>query len=376
MIDRNPVLSGLFSTRTLKLKLILKLVLLASLMLIPHLAQASQENISVQPRNGCPDLIDLIKNLTPSVVSISIERGNPGKTPQKADSGLGVRAQLPNGTGFVNTFQADTIGSGFFYDSNGHIVTNAHVVEGADKIFVTLATGKVLDAVVVATHPRVDLALLKVDPPMGARAASLGRSDDVQVGEWVLAVGNPFGLGRTVTVGIVSGKGRFLGFSPDDNFIQTDASINPGNSGGPLFNMAGEVIGVNTAIISSGKGIGFSIPSSFIRELATVSRNSHEKGQGWLGVYVDDAPESRQLSKGSELLQGAVVDEVMTSTPAHKAGLMRGDIIISADETQIRNSQDLSLIVSRVKPGRVLRMTVLRENRRHDLNVVMGSPPK
>ena len=376
MIDRIPGLPGLFSTRTLKLKLIFKLVLLSSLMLLTPLAQASQENIPAQQRNGCPDLIDLIKSLTPSVVSISIERGNPAKTTQQADSGFGARMQLPNGAGFVNTFQADTIGSGFFYDNNGHIVTNAHVVEGADKIFVTLATGKVLDAVVVATHPRVDLALLKVDPPMGARAASLGRSDDVQVGEWVLAVGNPFGLGRTVTVGIVSGKGRFLGFSPDDNFIQTDASINPGNSGGPLFNMAGEVIGINTAIISTGKGIGFSIPSSFIRELATVSRNSREHGQGWLGVYVDDASESRQLSKGSELLQGAVVDEVMSSTPAHKAGLQSGDIIISADEMQVKNSQDLSLIVSRVKPGKILRMTVLRENRRHDLNVVMGSPPE
>lgn len=361
------------------MKLRVKFGFLSFLMLMATFVQstiAGQENIVGQHRNGCPDLIDLIKDLTPSVVSISIERNHPQKTSRKPQADPVQRPQLPNGTGFVNTFETDTIGSGVFYDNNGHIVTNAHVVEGAQKIFVTLATGKVLDAVVVASHPRVDLALLKVDPPLGVRAASLGRSDDVQVGEWVLAMGNPFGLGRTVTVGIVSGKGRFLGFGPDDNFIQTDASINPGNSGGPLFNMAGEVIGINTAIISTGKGIGFSIPSSFIRELAQVSRKSFEKSHGWLGVYVDDAAESRQQSGGLETPRGAMVDEVMTSTPAHKAGLKSGDIIISADETPIKNSRDLSLIVSRVKPGKVLRMIVLRENKRHDLNVVMGTPPE
>ena len=155
---------------------------------------AGQENIVGQHRNGCPDLIDLIKDLTPSVVSISIERNHPQKTSRNPQADPVKRPQLPNGTGFVNTFETDTIGSGVFYDNNGHIVTNAHVVEGAQKIFVTLATGKVLDAVVVASHPRVDLALLKVDPPLGVRAASLGRSDDVQVGEWVLAMGNPFGV--------------------------------------------------------------------------------------------------------------------------------------------------------------------------------------
>ena len=172
-------------------------------------------------------------------------------------------------------YQLDSLASGFICDGEGHIVTNAHVVEGATKILVTLWDGAACSATVVAEHPKVDLALLKIDPPHALQKASVGDSGKVEVGEWVLAVGNPFGLGSSVTAGIVSGKGRFLGLGPDDDFIQTDASINPGNSGGPLFNMDGEVIGVNTAIIASGKGIGFSIPSNYVAELPGLPR-AHE----------------------------------------------------------------------------------------------------
>ena len=217
---------------------------------------------------GCPDLIDLIKDLTPVVVSISIERHMLQQSSTSPPPLFRSRpGQFEENGKARDKLQADCLGSGFFCDTAGHIVTNAHVVEGAARIIATLSTGKVVPAKVVAVHPKVDLALIKIVPPFPVHKAKLGDSSEVQVGEWVLAVGNPFGLGRTVTVGIVSGKGRFIGLGPDDNFIQTDASINPGNSGGPLFNMAGEVVGVNTAIIASGKGIGFSIPSNYIKEL-------------------------------------------------------------------------------------------------------------
>lgn len=327
-------------------------------------------------RNGCPDLIDLIKKLAPSVVSVSIERNSTDTLASKpVRNNLHVQ-RFPDRGDSLDFRETDSIGSGFFCDTNGHIVTNAHVIEGADRIFVTLSTGKTLNAHVAAVHPSVDLALLKVDPPPNVEKVSIGTADDVQVGEWVLAVGNPFGLGRTVTIGIVSGKGRFLGFGPDDNFIQTDASINPGNSGGPLFNMAGEVIGVNTAIISSAKGIGFSIPSNFVHELLHAKKGGYNKDHGWLGVYVDDVDGVTARSLGLTVGGGAVVDEVMVSTPAYQAGLRKGDLIIKADEKTVESGKDLSQIVSAFRPGRTLRVNILRENKPYCLNVVVGRIPE
>ncbi len=350
-------------------------ICMALVMSLAQMSHSSQSATVKLQKNRCPDLIDLIKDLTPSVVSISTERRNSERDVQEKPSFQKFGNAHHSGKVIDNSLETDSIGSGFFCDRNGHIITNAHVVEGADRIFVTLATGKILDARIAAVHPRVDLALLKVAPPINIREVSLGKSDDVQVGEWVLAVGNPFGLGRTVTVGIVSGKGRFLGFGPDDNFIQTDASINPGNSGGPLFNMAGEVIGVNTAIISTGKGIGFSIPSSFISELIPSASESGGTRNGWIGVYIDEGEGTKSGSIGFRKPKGAVVDEVMTSTPAHQAGLKKGDLIIRADEKTVENGQDLSLIVSRSKPGQILRMTILRENKPRNVEVVVGNSP-
>ena len=266
----------------------------------------------VKPAGGCPDLVDLIKKLSPSVVSIAVERKEiPGRSsgstwPMREDA-----ASIGDKGKNKDPLLSDSIGSGFFCDREGHIVTNAHVVDSAEKIQVTLSTGKVLPARVVAVHPRVDLALVKVDPEFEAQEAKIGDSSKVEVGQWVLAVGNPFGLGRTVTVGIVSGKGRFLGLGPDDNFIQTDASINPGNSGGPLFNMIGEVIGINTAIIASGKGIGFSIPCNYVRELLEQKPGHRNKTSGWLGVYVDDVDEIKAKSLGLSSPDGVMVGDVL-----------------------------------------------------------------
>lgn len=328
------------------------------------------------PRGGCPDLIQLIRDLAPEVVNISIERHLLQSDVQGSQKGFSGANISREGSRDSERMQSDSQGSGFIFDPAGIIVTNAHVVEGAGKILVTFSTGKVVPAKVLAVHPKVDLALISVPPPFPLKNSKIGDSSRVQVGEWVLAVGNPFGLGRTVTVGIVSGMGRFIGLGPDDDFIQTDASINPGNSGGPLFNMAGEVIGVNTAIISAGKGIGFSIPSNHIEELTKIPRNGEPPLRGWLGIFVEDVTDDHARSMGLSHPIGTIVDEVLSSTPADSAGLRRGDVILDADGKQIANGRHLSRIVSAAKPGELLRMTILREKQTRSLDVVIGKSPE
>lgn len=338
---------------------------------------AQEQPSRTVPRGGCPDLIELIKELTPAVVNISIERHmlqhSSTEPPPLFRSKPGA---LEDQSRAKDRFQADSVGSGFFCDTQGHIVTNAHVVEGAGKILVTLSTGKVATARLVAIHPKVDLAMLKITSSSPLQKAKIGDSAGIQVGEWVVAVGNPFGLGRTVTVGIVSGKGRFLGLGPDDNFIQTDASINPGNSGGPLFNMAGEVIGVNTAIIASGKGIGFAIPSNYLHELIKLPTNGEFAVRGWLGIYVEDVTPEQAKKLGMSSARGTWVDEVLTSTPAQNAGLKKGDLIVDADGKQIRNGRHLSKIISSFKPGDILKMKVIRGRQQQAVDIVLGKSPE
>ncbi|MGC8604374.1 MAG: S1C family serine protease [Desulfomonilaceae bacterium] len=346
--------------------------------LIPISTYASSYSISqTKQTHGCPDLIDLIKKLSPSVVTIAVER-------DEAIINNAMNSSLfKEGSANINGKEkgkapllSDSIGSGFFCDSNGHIVTNAHVIDSAKKILVTMSTGKVMPARVVAIHPRVDLALIKINPGFAVSEAKVGDSSEIEVGEWVLAVGNPFGLGRTVTVGIVSGKGRFLGLGPDDNFIQTDASINPGNSGGPLFNMVGEVIGVNTAIIASGKGIGFSIPCNYVHELIEQRPDHVDAARGWLGVYVDDIDETQARSLGFAFPEGVMVGDVLGATPAFIAGIRKGDLILRADGKIIRDGKHLGSIISGKKPGEVIRMVVVRDNKSRNIDVTMGKPPE
>ena len=327
-------------------------------------------------RGGCPDFIELIKELTPSVVTIAIQR-HLLQSESPAFSRTVTRGEALSDLNDLSKgpVQSDTLGSGFICDDSGLIVTNAHVVEGAGKILVTLSTGKVCQAKVVSLHPKVDLALIKIAPPHELKKAHIGDSSRVQVGEWVLAVGNPFGLGRTVTVGIVSGKGRFLGLGPDDDFIQTDASINPGNSGGPLFNAAGEVIGINTAIIASGKGIGFSIPSNYIHELLHKSATDAPATRGWLGLYVADMDETTAKELGLESAPRPVVDEVIPDAPAHRAGVCKGDVILKVEGQPATNGRQLSKIVGASKPGDTLHLTILRDNHTRDVSVVLGKSP-
>jgi serine protease Do len=350
-----------------------------ALVLSAGLLRAEDESLRLTtPQRGTyPDFTELIKKVQPVVVNIAVERQSVQNSSTSAQPLFRLPARNLENPGLRDRVPTDGLGSGFLLDSAGHIVTNAHVAEGASKILITLSTGKVLSARLVAVHPKVDLALIKITPPFALQKARIGDSSKLQVGEWVLAVGNPYGLGSSVSEGIVSGKERFLGLGPDDNFIQTSAAINPGNSGGPLFNMAGEVIGINTAIIASGKGIGFAIPSDYVTELLRLPRNSDASSvRGWLGVYVQDVSEQQAKQLGIGQARGTFVDEVLASAPASNAGLRKGDLILETDGKAILNGRHLSQIVAEARPGDVLKVRILRGKTAQTVDVVIGKSPE
>ena len=250
------------------------------------------------------------------------------------------------------------MGSGFIIDRNGYIVTNNHVVEGADTIVVTLSDKKEYDAELIGRDPKTDLALLKIDPPRDLTPLDMGNSDVLSVGEWVVAIGSPFGLEQTVTAGIVSAKGRVIGAGPYDDFIQTDASINPGNSGGPLINMAGAVIGINTAIVAGGQGIGFAIPINLARGIFEQLKNNGAVTRAWLGVGIQDLTE--ELGRYYE------------KSPADTGGIKVEDIIVAVDGKEIDSGRVLSGIIANLPVGKRATITVLRGGTPKDLTVELA----
>ena len=257
-------------------------------------------------------------------------------------------------------FETKSLGSGVIINQEGYIVTNNHVIEGAKEILVTLANEKDYQAEVIGRDKKTDLALIKIDSKEDLPVAPLGDSDRLQVGEWVIAIGNPFGLAETVTVGIVSAKGRVIGAGPYDDFIQTDASINPGNSGGPLFNFWGEVVGINTAIIATGQGIGFAIPINMAKEIVAQLKEEGRVIRGWLGVVIQRV--TSQLAKSFDLKdeRGALVSQVFKDSPAERAGIKQGDIILEFDEKEIKDFGDLSRIAASTRPGKKIKVKVFR----------------
>ncbi|MBI5286339.1 MAG: trypsin-like peptidase domain-containing protein, partial [Deltaproteobacteria bacterium] len=225
-------------------------------------------------------------------------------------------------------FKRQSLGSGFIINKEGYILTNNHVVEDAEEILVTLSDKREYKAKVIGRDSRLDLGLVKIDAKDDLPVAILGDSDKLQIGEWVMAIGNPFALSHTVTAGIVSAKGRVIGAGPYDNFIQTDASINPGNSGGPLFNLRGEVIGINTAIIAGGQGIGFALPINMAKEVLSQLKEKGKVTRGWIGVSIQDVTPELARSFGLKEKHGALVSSAMKDDPADKAGIRPGDIIV------------------------------------------------
>jgi serine protease Do len=264
------------------------------------------------------------------------------------------------GEGPSEGFQQKSLGSGFIIDREGYIVTNNHVVENADEIKVKLANGNEFEAKVVGRDPKTDLALIKIKDSGHLQPLKMGNSDELKVGSWVLAVGSPFGLEQTVTAGIVSAKGRTIGAGPYDNFIQTDASINPGNSGGPLINPKGEVVGINTAIVASGQGIGFAIPVNMAKEIAPQLKDKGKVTRGWLGVGIQEVTPELAQSFGLKEKQGALVSEVFKGSPAEKAGIEQGDVIVEFDGKQVKESKDLPQAVAATPVGKNVSIKVSR----------------
>jgi serine protease Do len=312
---------------------------------------------------------DLAEKLKPSVVNISTtktirSRGliSPfGDMPFGRNFGGDDFFERFFGETPQREFQQKSLGSGFIISHDGYIFTNNHVVEKADKILVKLSNGKEYDAKVIGKDAKTDIALIKIKPTESLPVADIGNSDKLRVGEWVMAIGNPFGLEQTVTVGIVSAKGRVIGAGPYDNFIQTDASINPGNSGGPLFDMDGKVIGINTAIIAQGQGIGFAIPISMANTILPDLKSSGKVTRGWMGVSVQDVSEDIAKSLGLKTQKGALIADVVEGDPAEKAGLRAGDVITEINGKSVNNSHDLLLTIAGLRVGENVKVRVIRD---------------
>jgi len=266
-------------------------------------------------------------------------------------------------------FKQRSLGSGFIIDKDGYIVTNNHVVENADKIRVILKDEKEFDAEIVGRDANTDLALIKIEPDHNLPIVELGDSDALKVGQWVVAIGNPFGLEHTVTAGIVSAKGRVIGSGPYDDFIQTDASINPGNSGGPLISMKGEVVGINTAIIASGQGIGFAIPINLAKGIIDQLKNSGEVTRGWLGVGIQNL--TRELAEyyGIKNGKGVLVTEIFPGDPADKAGIKPRDVIFEVNGTKVKTIRDLTGMIANIGIGEIVEIKGLRNGKEKTFKV-------
>ncbi len=271
-------------------------------------------------------------------------------------------------------FKSRSLGSGFIINSEGYIITNNHVVAEADEVVVTLEEGDEYPAKVLGTDEKTDLALIKIEPKNGLPTCRLGDSDKARVGDWVLAIGNPFGLGHTVTAGIISAKGRELGAGAYDDFIQTDAAINPGNSGGPLFDTAGNVVGINSAIYSrsgGNQGIGFAIPINLAKAIVSQLEEKGSVTRAWLGVLIQQITPEIQESLELKAREGALVGDVVKGGPAEKAGIQRGDVIVRFNGQKVVSQHELPTMVAYLPVGTKVKVVVLRDGKEKTFEVAL-----
>jgi len=349
---------------------VLSLWALLSVPVLKNLAEAKPI-----PQNNPGSFAELVKRASPAVVNISVVKvvkgGGTAPLPFGPDDPFRDFFERFFGDRMPEDFKQKGLGTGFIIDKDGFILTNNHVVENADEITVRLANDKELLARIIGRDPKTDLALIKINPGSSLLPLPLGDSDRLQVGDWVVAIGNPFGLGNTVTAGIVSAKYRQIGSGAYDNFIQTDASINPGNSGGPLLNTAGEVVGINSAIFSQSGGsigIGFAIPVNMAKDLLPQLK-AGKVIRGWLGVTIQ--PVTPELKEKLRLKdeKGALVADVTPGGPAAKARINRGDVIISFDGKEVKGSSDFPFLVASTPVGKVVIVEVMRMGQKKDLQV-------
>ncbi|HUF87021.1 MAG TPA: DegQ family serine endoprotease [Thermohalobaculum sp.] len=329
---------------------------------------------SAQP---VPSFADLAEKLSPAVVNIS--------TAQTVDLPEREGLPFPEGSPFEDLFrdffeqgrprgprQVQSLGSGFVISAEGYVVTNNHVIEEADEITVNLSDGRSLEATVVGTDPKTDLALLKVEPTSPLPFVGFGDSDAVRVGDWVLAIGNPFGLGGSVSAGIVSARNRDIQAGPYDDFLQTDAAINRGNSGGPLFGLDGQVIGINTAIISPSGGsigIGFAVPANLAKPVIDQLQKFGTTRRGWLGVRIQSVNEEMAEALGMEKATGALVADVNPGSPAEEAGIEPGDVILKFDGKDVTEMRELPRLVADTEVEKTVRVVVFRKGKTQTLKV-------
>lgn len=358
----------------------------------PLLVAALLWGQSLLAQASLPDFTSLVEEASPAVVNISTrqkvpERGTGGQAGIPDLEGLPPMfrefferslPQVPRGPDSGRQREAQSLGSGFIISADGYVLTNNHVVADADEIIVRLSDRSELEAKLIGADPRSDVALLKIEGK-NLPTVRLGKADDLKVGEWVLAIGSPFGFDHSVTSGIVSAKGRSL---PSDNyvpFIQTDVAINPGNSGGPLFNLQGEVVGINSQIFTrSGgfMGLSFAIPMEVAMQVADQLKVSGKVTRGWLGVVIQEVNKDLAESFGLEKPAGALVAQVLEGGPADKGGLQVGDVILSLNGKPIIMSADLPHLVGGLKPGEKAEMDIVREGSRKKLNVAIGTMPE
>ncbi len=339
------------------------------------------ETVYSPPRGAPASFANLAEATSPAVVNIQTSK----KLVNRRRGGDRGRPRHPLeeffGGPFPDMFGGErnvpSLGTGFVISEDGYIVTNNHVVEDVDKIEVLFFEGeKSLEAKVIGRDPKTDIALIKVEPDRPLPSLALGDSDDVDPGDWVVAIGNPFGLGHTVTAGIVSAKSRVINPDPEarrfDDFIQTDAAINPGNSGGPLLNLAGEVIGINTAINPRANTIGFAVPVNIAKDILPQLRTAGRVSRGWLGVYIQEIDETTAELMDLDEEVGALVSKVEPGGPADKAGIRRGDVIVSFNGEDIDKMSTLPRVVARTPVGSGVDVKVLRKGKKKSLKVQLG----
>lgn len=338
-------------------------------------------------------LADVVEKVAPAVVSIQVEKKIGGMS-------MGGGRLPDNMPEFFKRFFGDErfqdffgmpnqeqvperrvggIGSGFIIDPEGYIVTNNHVAEDADKITVTLQGGKTFDAELIGADPKTDLALVKVEADEPLPYVEWGDSDTARVGDWIIAVGNPFGLGQTVTTGIISARGRSIGAGPYDDFLQVSAPINRGNSGGPTLDTHGRVIGVNTAIFSpsgGSVGIGFAIPSNMAADVVAQLKEHGKVERGWLGVMIQSVNEDLAAGLNLPSAEGAIVSQVTPGGPAEKAGIRQGDVIIAVNGERIEEMRELPRVIAGIEAGDTASIEIWRDGREMTVDAAIGSMPE
>jgi serine protease Do len=328
--------------------------------------------------------VDVAQQVRPAVVHLgTIQRAKPRRGPNMPQGNddpffrdFFNQFFGSEGPDSRSEFRRPGLGSGVIIDKRGLVLTNFHVVKGADEILIRLSDKREYRGQILGTDPKTDLAVVRFQPDHEITVASLGNSDALRVGEWAIAIGNPFGLDQTVTVGVISATGRSdVGIATYENFIQTDASINPGNSGGPLVNLKGQVIGVNTAIVAAGQGIGFAIPINMVKRVVEQLVDKGKVVRGWLGVALQPLSPDLAQSLGLEGTSGAVVGSTITGSPAAEAGLQQGDVIVAYDKVPVEDYRHVQRLVAETRVGKSVSLQIVRKKQKMDVAVTIAEVP-